>query len=126
MRGPSDSSTLDMLEEIVYHTLVCGDLATAWNIYQQRMGGGGNLALNLGMYERGDHICRAFVQGQSPPTTDFPAMKLTESFIDSSSPGHDVTHDMDTIIPQKDCERRAKRPAPGRLKRLAPEVVPVV
>jgi hypothetical protein len=24
------------------------------------------------------------------------------------------------------CERRAKKPAPGRLKKLAPEVVPVV
>lgn len=71
--NPSDPATLDLLEEIVYHTLAAGRVQEAYDIYENRIGGYENLGWRLGSYARGERICRAFAAGpptQSPP---FPA-----------------------------------------------------
>jgi len=65
-RYPSDPATLDVLEEIVHHTLQSGHVKEAWDIHQTRIGGGRNLLWRLGAYERGERICRAFAGGLSP------------------------------------------------------------
>ncbi|MEM9388679.1 MAG: TIR domain-containing protein [Pseudomonadota bacterium] len=62
---PSDPQLLDLLEEIVYHTLSAGRVADAWKLYRQRMGGYENLLWRLGSAERGDRICRAFLRDNS-------------------------------------------------------------
>lgn len=59
-RNPSDSATLDLLEEIVHHTLQSGYVLEAWDIYQNRIGNYQNLGWRLGAYERGERICREF------------------------------------------------------------------
>ena len=64
--NPSDPATLDLLEEIVHHTLQSGHVQEAWDIYWNRIGGYRNLLWRLGAYERGERICRAFAGGQSP------------------------------------------------------------
>lgn len=64
--NPSDPDTLDLLEEIVHHTLQSGHVREAWDIYENRIGGYGNLGWRLGAYERGDRICRGFADGKSP------------------------------------------------------------
>jgi tetratricopeptide (TPR) repeat protein len=65
----SDPETLDLVEEIIYHTLAAGRAREAWDIYWSRIGGFRNLGLRLSDYARGDRICRAFLGGQ-PVTTD--------------------------------------------------------
>jgi len=62
--NPSDPATLDLLEEIVHHTLQSGHVSEAWDIYWNRIGGGRNLIWRLGAYERGERICRAFAGGR--------------------------------------------------------------
>jgi tetratricopeptide (TPR) repeat protein len=64
--NPSDAATLDLLEEIVFHTLQSGHVQEAWDFYQSRIGGYRNLGWRLGAYERGERICRAFAGGASP------------------------------------------------------------
>ena len=64
--NPSDPATLDLLEEIVHHTLQSGHVREAWDIYWNRIGLFENLGWRLGAYERGERICRAFAGGQSP------------------------------------------------------------
>lgn len=64
--NPSDPATLDLLEEIVHHTLQSGHVREAWDIYWNRIGEYRNLGWRLGAYERGERICRAFAGGQSP------------------------------------------------------------
>jgi tetratricopeptide (TPR) repeat protein len=71
--NPSDPATLDLLEEIVYHTLAAGHGREAWSIYWTRIGGGRNIGWRLGAYERGERIIRAFGAGQSPQTAPLPA-----------------------------------------------------
>ena len=61
--NPSDPKTLDLLEEIMYHTLAAGYAQEAWDIYCLRMGGGKNLVWRQGAYERGERICRVFADG---------------------------------------------------------------
>lgn len=63
-RNPSDPATLDLLEEVVHHTLKAGHVVEAWDIYQNRIGGYKNLGWRLGAYERGERICRAFAGGR--------------------------------------------------------------
>jgi len=53
---PSDKPTLDLLEEIAFHTLQNGRVDAAWNIYQNRMGGCHNLLAELNDYERTERI----------------------------------------------------------------------
>jgi hypothetical protein len=67
-KNPPDPATLDLLEEIVHHTLQSGHVREAWDIYNNRMGQYENLGWRLGAYERGERICRAFAGGQSPET----------------------------------------------------------
>jgi tetratricopeptide (TPR) repeat protein len=59
----SDPRMLDLLEEIVYHTLEAGRADTAWEMYRYQLGGYENLGRRLGAYERGERICRAFAVG---------------------------------------------------------------
>jgi hypothetical protein len=66
--NPSDPGTLELLEEIVHHTLQSGHVREAWDIYWNRIGGFKNLGWRLGAYERGERICRAFAGGQSVET----------------------------------------------------------
>ena len=69
---PRTSATLDLLEEIVYHTLKAGHMQEAFGIYWYRIGGVQNLAWRLGAYERGERICRAFALGGSPRAASLP------------------------------------------------------
>jgi tetratricopeptide (TPR) repeat protein len=62
---PSAPAMLDLLEEIVYHTLRAGHVAEAWDLYCNRIGGYWNLGWRLGAYERGERICRDFANGLS-------------------------------------------------------------
>jgi hypothetical protein len=55
---PSDPATLDLLEEILYHTLEAGHPEEAVFIYNHRLGAVRNLGRRLGLYERGERICR--------------------------------------------------------------------
>ncbi len=66
--NPSDPAILDLLEEIVYHTLEAGYASEAWGIYEYRIGNYENLGGRLGAYERGERICRGFAGGRSPET----------------------------------------------------------
>jgi tetratricopeptide (TPR) repeat protein len=69
---PSDVATLDLLEEIAYHTLAAEHPQEAFDIYQNRIGGYRNLLWRLGAYERGERICRVFAAGDSPQSAPFP------------------------------------------------------
>jgi tetratricopeptide (TPR) repeat protein len=69
----SNPQTLDLLEEIVYHTLGGGRADTAWEMYLYLIGGYENLGRRLGAYERGERICRAFVDGQFADAVPSPA-----------------------------------------------------
>lgn len=64
--NPSDLAVLDLLEEIVHHTLAAGQTEEAWNLYHHRIGAFANLGWRLGAYERGERICRAFAGGLGP------------------------------------------------------------
>ena len=63
--NPSDPATLDLLEEIVHHTLQSGHVQEAWDVHQNRIGGARNLLWRLDAYDRGERLCRAFAGGQS-------------------------------------------------------------
>lgn len=56
-----DEATLDLLEEIIYHTIQAGAPKEAWQVYVSRIHGFEYLGWRLGAYERGERICRAFV-----------------------------------------------------------------
>jgi hypothetical protein len=58
---PIDKPTLDLLEEVVFHTLQNGNVDAAWNIYQNRMGGCHNLLAQLSDYERTERITGAIL-----------------------------------------------------------------
>jgi hypothetical protein len=69
---PSDGRTLDLLEEIVYHTLAAGRAAAAWELYLYQIGAYENLGRRLGAYERGERICQAFVEGRPAEAAPLP------------------------------------------------------
>jgi tetratricopeptide (TPR) repeat protein len=71
-RNPSDPATLDLLEEIVYHTLHAGHPQQAWDIYEARIGQYENLGWRLGAYQRGQRICRAFAADRPPDQAPLP------------------------------------------------------
>ena len=56
-RYPSDPSTLDLLEEIVHHTLQTGHLREALDIYKNRIGELTNLGYKLSDFQRGLRLC---------------------------------------------------------------------
>ena len=66
--NPSDAPTLDLLEEIVYHSISAGRTNEAFGIYWNRIGHSANLAWRHGAYERGERICRAFADRDDPAT----------------------------------------------------------
>ena len=57
---PIDSKTLDMLEELIFHTIEAGQPQVAYDLYEHRMGGRNNLAKRLGQFDRGLRIMLAF------------------------------------------------------------------
>ena len=71
-KNPSDPATLDLLEEIVYHTLAAGLVEEAWDVYWNRIGAYRNLGWRLGAYERGERICRAFAGGRPAEEAPMP------------------------------------------------------
>jgi tetratricopeptide (TPR) repeat protein len=59
--GPaSDKTTLDLLEELIYHAIQSGNTREAEEIYRHRMGGNDFLNAELGEYVRTYRILRAF------------------------------------------------------------------
>ena len=70
--NPSEPATLDLLEEIVHHTLAAGHVDEAWGVYWRRIGHYKNLGQRLGAYERGERICRAFAGGRPPEEAPLP------------------------------------------------------
>lgn len=69
--APSDEETLDVMEEILYHSLRANNSMAAWEIYYRRMGGYRNLGSHLGAYHRGERVCRAFFTLRSPERPEF-------------------------------------------------------
>lgn len=59
---PEDRATLDLLEEVIYHSLAAGREAEAADVYRSKMGGVRNLGYTLGEYARGLRILRSFKQ----------------------------------------------------------------
>ena len=59
--NPSDPEQLDILEEIIFHTLKYGDVGAAYGIYDGALGGYRNLGHRLSANERGSRICTAIV-----------------------------------------------------------------
>jgi tetratricopeptide (TPR) repeat protein len=57
---PHEVETLDILEELIYHTLESGHLAEAAETYRVRLGGYQHLAWNLGQYARCIRILTEF------------------------------------------------------------------
>lgn len=57
---PQDKPTLDLLEELIHHTLQAGHPEDALRIYDERLGGRDHLAKSLGEYARGNRITAAF------------------------------------------------------------------
>ncbi len=68
----SELAKLDILEEIVYHTLAAGHVEEAWEVYSTRIGSYENLGRRLGAYEQGERICRAFAGGRPPEEAPLP------------------------------------------------------
>ncbi|HQZ66540.1 MAG TPA: TIR domain-containing protein [Planctomycetaceae bacterium] len=60
----SDSATLDLLEEIMHHTIRAGHVHEGWGFYW-RTGRFGNLGRRLGQNERGRRLCSEFVDGSN-------------------------------------------------------------
>src|SRR5262249_18518601 len=58
--SPQDPESLDVLEELVYHTLQSGAIPEAVEIYVRRLGTYIHLAWNLGQYSRCVRILREF------------------------------------------------------------------
>lgn len=76
--SPTDAATLDLLEEIVYHSIGAGRTDDAFGIYWNRIGHSENLAWKHGAYERGERICRAFADSSNPATA---AVLLSEDLL---------------------------------------------
>lgn len=63
---PTDAGVLDVLEEIVHHTLASGSVDEAWDIYWYRMGNFTHVGMKLAEFERGERVCRNFFGDVSP------------------------------------------------------------
>lgn len=64
--NPYDLRLLDLLEEILYHTVNAGQAALSLQLYRQRIGGFRKLGRDLGDFERGNRICRVLCGSVSP------------------------------------------------------------
>ena len=58
---PSESTALDQLEEVIYHTLGASFVGDAYRIYEDRLGGFRHLGWRLGEYARGVRISRSLL-----------------------------------------------------------------
>jgi hypothetical protein len=56
---PHDKATLDLIEELIYHSLQAGDRAGAYYLYRNRLGGRDHLGKLLGELARGERIAAA-------------------------------------------------------------------
>ncbi len=54
-------AALDLIEEIIFHTLAAGRFRDAWSLYVDRLRGYHVLGSELGNYDRGLRICRMFL-----------------------------------------------------------------
>ena len=68
-RYPSDPATLDLLEEIVHHTLQSGHVLEAWDVYQNRLGGCENLIASLNDYVRASRVTDSILQAHETGDT---------------------------------------------------------
>lgn len=59
-RLPERGEELDLLEELIHHTMKAGGVASAWHIYMQRLGSYEHLGARMGEYARGARIARSF------------------------------------------------------------------
>jgi tetratricopeptide (TPR) repeat protein len=58
---PSDPATLDLMEEIIFHTLSAGFVEEAWDVYWSRTGHYTNLGRRLGVPQQGRRLCSYFL-----------------------------------------------------------------
>lgn len=58
--APTEKAALDLLEELIYHSLKAGREDEAYDIYARRLGGNEHLSVNLGDYHRTFRILNAF------------------------------------------------------------------
>jgi len=79
---PSNPATLDLLEEIIHHTLRAGYVRDAWSIYQARLGGCHNLIAELNDYTRASRITNSILSEQVPtgPITQRDVVVLYSDF----------------------------------------------
>lgn len=70
---PHDPTTLDLLEEIVFHVLSASRAEEAWDIYWNRIREYQDLGHRTGTHQRGERICRAFAGGLPPRDAVVPA-----------------------------------------------------
>jgi tetratricopeptide (TPR) repeat protein len=63
---PTEKSSLDLLEELVYHAIKAGNLDEAIEIYVNRLGGNDHLNTRLGEYARTFRILQAFPECPDP------------------------------------------------------------
>jgi nucleoside phosphorylase/tetratricopeptide (TPR) repeat protein len=61
---PTNPDTLDLLEEIIHHTMESAEPREAWEIFQTRMGGFEHLGRRLAAYERAARIYRSIASGE--------------------------------------------------------------
>ena len=60
---PTDSLRLDLLTEIIYHSVRAKQYRAAWALYVKVVGGYANLGRRLGAYWRGERLCSTFAGG---------------------------------------------------------------
>jgi nucleoside phosphorylase/tetratricopeptide (TPR) repeat protein len=67
---------LDLVEEIIYHTVKCGEVEAAWDILWTRLGGYCFIGWSQAAYQRGFRLCRSFFTGRFPPhKSSMPSLK---------------------------------------------------
>ena len=71
-KEPSDPEILDLLEEIIHHTLEAGYPDDAFSVYWDLIGAYLNFGWRLGAYERGERICCAFLKSVGSEPAQIP------------------------------------------------------
>ncbi len=57
-----DARQLDLVEETMYHALSAGQIQEAWRLYSHDLGGYDFLGRHLGLYKRGERLCRMLLK----------------------------------------------------------------
>ncbi|MBL8873637.1 MAG: TIR domain-containing protein [Planctomycetaceae bacterium] len=79
--NPSDASTLDLLEEIIHHTLNAKRTLYAWEIYKNRLGGCRNIIARLNDYSRAIRITKSVLnKAESDPLPVHETIVLLNDF----------------------------------------------